>query len=219
MADQLLQRLITDLNAISGRDLFDAVVAMIVAIRMQGFAVAPFMTFAAPVPPWLPPGLPKPQIVQTRRQGTVDATPSSLFRSTFAFPRMPLAVLSALARIENDEWQSRHDMLPVPPSQAPDERARPGLFGHELEPNARLNELKSKAKVQALAGLLSDCDIAGDQAPSLLGQSLGFFGRFGRETVFDVRPAPSQPPPPHLRCHIERAQSPSTPRFPCHLAC
>jgi len=204
-SDMLLDRLIEDLQSISGENLRDPIEAMSAQIRDQGFAVAPFMTFAAPVPPWLPPQLPKQQIIQTRWQNTKGDGPSELFRSTFAFPRMPLASLSALGRIENGHWVSRHDKSPVA-SSVPPKRANPGIFGHELEPNSRLNELKPKVKVQQLAGVVSDHDIPGDQGPvSFAVRASDFFGRFGKEVVFDVQPpARPKPPLPILRCHFER---------------
>lgn len=200
--DVLYDRFIDGLERATGRPQRGEIDDMVRWIRQQGYAVSPFVTFVAPVSPWLPPSLPKPQIFQRRWQQSDGSVPSNLFRLSFAFPSMPLASLSALARRDDGEWVTRHDLLDVP---QPD-RAAPGVFGHEIESNSRQFELALKSKVQETAGLLSDHDIPADTgAVQFAARASDFFGRFGPETLFEVEPpARPKPPKPVLRFHFER---------------
>jgi hypothetical protein len=117
---------------------------------------------------------------------------------------MPLVSMSALARDAGDGWVSRHEMLDVSPLQ----RAKPGIFGHELEPNSRLNELKPMVKTQETAGLLSDHDIPADVGSVAFSmRASDFFGHFSDERVTNIEPpARPMPPPPIPRFYIQRVQ-------------
>ena len=124
---------------------------MITAARAQGLAVGTFVTFAAPVPPWQAPPLSTPQVIQRQWQPSAGDVPSTSFRASFAFPRMPMASLSALARLESGTWHSCQDPLPV---VVPERRAS-ALFGREADSNARQLELGISPRTQEQAGLLA----------------------------------------------------------------
>ena len=199
--DTLFEQFIEGLTNATGLDQSDHLRRMARRLGENGFAAAPFVTFVPPVKPWLAPSLPESQIIQTRWQVSRDGAPSNQFRSTFAFPDMPLASLSALGRGEAGEWKTRHDPLGAPAT----DRAASGIFGHEAESNSRQHELQQKSKVQQTAGRLSDYDIPGDVgAVEFSARASDFFGRFGQETIFAVEPPPRpDPPQPVLRFHFE----------------
>jgi hypothetical protein len=200
--DRLYEQYLDALRRATGRDQRGEIDDMVRRVRDGGFAVAPFVTAVAPVPPWLPPSLPDPQIFQVRWQQSRAGAPSDLFRASFAFPGMPLASLSALARRENGQWVTRHELLDAPPPA----RAAPAVFGHEVDADVRQDELRLKSKLQETAGLLSDHEIPGDSGVAeFAARASDFFGRFGPETVFGVQPpARPRPPKPVLRFLVDR---------------
>lgn len=200
--DLLLQRLITALEHASGRNLRGAIERVIATARAKGLTVGTYVTFAAPVPPWLPPPLPSPQVIQRHWQQSAGDAPSASFRASFAFPHMPMAVLSALARFEGGTWRCRQDLLPVVP-----ERAKPALFGREVDSNARQLELGLTPRTQDAAGLLTDYDIpVADGAVHYRARAADFFGRYGDPVEFlvDAPPRPI-PPKPVLRMYLKHA--------------
>ena len=203
-SDLLRDILLRTIAQQSGQDIRDEVEEVTAMARERGFVVAPCVALAAAVPPWLPPALPDPQIVQRRWQASDGATPSALYRAGFAFPHMPLAAMSALARATGGgPLKTRHALMQVGALL----RAQPGIFGHEMEPNARLNEIGAKVKVQERAGLLADQDIPADTGPAdFVARASDFFGRFGPPVKFGTEQPPRPAPPkPVLRFHIEPA--------------
>ena len=88
------------------------------------------LTVTAPTPPWLSPALPKPAVIQRRWQTTVNDTPSTLYRATFAFSDAPLASMAAVSANIDGTWETRHGVVDVG-AQHPSTRAKPRIFGHE----------------------------------------------------------------------------------------
>ncbi|MGD9738199.1 MAG: hypothetical protein AB7O56_02580 [Bauldia sp.] len=196
--DTLLERYVRGLFEATGEDVADRIAERVERVRGEGLAVAPFVTYAAPVKPWLAPAVPEPQIYRREWEQSREGRASSSFRSSFAFPDLPLASLSALARNESGSWKTRHAILES------SGRAEPGIFGHEVEANSRQQELGLPSKVQRAAAILSDYDIPSDGGMEFAVRASDFFGRFGVERVFTVGAPPRPAPPkPILRFHFE----------------
>lgn len=202
-AELLLDTLIGGLEVSHGREMRTDILNLQNRARERGLVAEPFVTFVAPVPPCMPPLLPEPQVIQRRWHGPVGNDPSNRFRAGFALPDMPLVSMSALGRDAGSGWQSRHEHLDT----LSPERVVPGIFGHELEPTTRLNEIKPQVRVFKTAGLLADQDIPADVGPVAFAiRASDAFGRFGAEQVISVDPPPRPaPPPPTLQYHLEPA--------------
>jgi hypothetical protein len=202
----LIEKLVLTLETESGSDIRSNVEEIMAAVKARGLVVRAFVTLVAPVPPWLPPRLPQPDLLQHRWQTTTDNSPSSLYRISFAFSQALLASMSAVAtQIVN--WVSRHGTIDIDGFQPPS-RAMPRFFGHEQESRSRLDELRRISGTYKHAGLLADQDIpAGAGSIPYRIRASDFFGRFGDPVDFLVGPPPRPaPPPPVLRFHIERAE-------------
>jgi hypothetical protein len=158
----------------------------------------------APVPPWLPPSLPKPQITEVRWEKGSAAEPSSRYRASFAFSHPPLAFLSAIAEEQGGNWTSRHSFVDVGP-HSPSRRAAPRVFGHEVESLSRIRLYGSAGGSIAPAGLISEQHISAEATTSQFRFAASdFFGRFGPPIDAVVAPPPRPvPPPPVLRFHVE----------------
>ncbi|SDY88762.1 WD40 repeat domain-containing protein [Nitrosomonas sp. Nm58] len=204
--ERLITMLTESLERFSGRDIRGEIERIIAFIHKQGLIAAPFVTVVSPVPPWLPPSLPKPQIFQQRWQTTADNLPSSLYRASFAFPRASLASMVAIAANFGGKWISRHDTVDFSDFE-PLTRAKPRILGHEQTYNPRFHEPSQTSGTFESAGLLFDQDIPfEDGSVSYLVRASDFFGRFGDPIDFAIEPPPRpKPPPPILRFHIERS--------------
>jgi hypothetical protein len=198
-AGKLLDMLVRALNHASGQDQRADVDDIIQRVRSAGLMAAPFVAVVSPVPPWLPPELPGPQITEHRWQAATGNAPSALYRASFAFPQPPLAGMASLATLLDGTWVSRHETVA--------ERAKPRAFGHERSSAGRLRKSLQPAAAFEPAGLLSDQDIDAEAGPvSYRAQASDFFGRFGSPDEFAVQPPPRPaPPPPVMRYHLERA--------------
>jgi hypothetical protein len=204
--DKLTEMLIRAISEASGQDVRDKFEELIALVRQRGFVVHACVTLVAPVPPWLPPFLPKPDIIQHRWQSSQGVMQSSLYRASFAFSHAPLTSMSAMAKQLDRHWISRHGTLNVGNFQPPN-RAMPRIFGHEHEAFSRVRSLGPASGTSESAALLADQDIPADlgSTPYRV-QASDFFGRFGPGVEFEVAP-PNRPtpPPPVLRYHFERA--------------
>jgi hypothetical protein len=179
--------------------------AVIADAKKKGLLVRALVTLVAPTPPSLPPSLHKPQLIQHRWQMGRSGSPSSHYRASFAFPRPPLASMSAMAFQIEGKWISRHRTQEIG-SFEPPRRANPRFFGHEQEPNSRGRELGLSGEIE-YAGLLADQDIPAEPGSiQYRFRASDFFGRFGAPADLVVEPPPRPaPPPPVLRFYIERA--------------
>lgn len=204
---RLLDLLIGALEEAGGEDVADRIEESSAFVRAQGLIVSPFVTVVAPVPPWQPPSLPRPQILRHHWHPATGDTPSDQFRATFAFPRTPLVTMSALAYQRNGAWVSRHATVDVGALDPP-QRARPRFIGHEQEAGARLRALNQPAGALEPAGLLSDQEIgAGAEPIPYRAWASDLFGRFGSPIDFTIAaPSRPKPPPPVLRVQFERAE-------------
>lgn len=201
--DILIEKLIQAIKDTSGQDLKEKIYELIAQVKARELVVYPCVTVVAPVPPYLPPDLPKPQIIEHCWQSPKGSTPSSMYRATFAFTHAQPVLMSAMAAHMNGNWTSRHGFVEVSNFQPP-RRATPLIFGYEHEASSRLT---GASGVLRPAALLADQDI-----PANLGtiryrvRTSDFFGRFGSKIDFEIAPPPRpSPPPPVLRYHIERA--------------
>jgi hypothetical protein len=203
----LIEVLVGALEPSSGRDMRREIAEIRARVRENGLVAAPFVTVVSPVPPWLPPSLRTPDIVQHRWQATADNSPSSLYRASFVFPRAPLASIIAMATRIGGNWKSRHDTVDVSGFRPP-RRAKPLIFGHEQTASSRLRAPGRTSGTLESAGLLSDQDIPADAGPvTYRVRASNFFGRFGNSVDFPIEPPPRPaPPPPVLRFHIERME-------------
>lgn len=206
-AGRLLEILIRALEETSGQEVHGRIEDLIAQVRGMGLAAAPLVAVVSPVPPWRPPALAKPQIVQRRWQAATGGSPSSLYRAGFAFPGAPLASLTALAAQLEGSLVARHDTVEVGGHQPP-VRAKPQIFGHEQESGSRLRKYIQASPVFEPAGLLSDQDIPAAASPiTYRVRASDFFGRFGSPVDFMVEPPPRPAPPsPVLRFYFERAK-------------
>lgn len=197
----LLVRAIADAGGQNIRGDLDRIISR---VRAQGLEVKPVIALAAPTPPWDPPSLPRPNIVDLRWQPPTDGTPSKLFRAGFAFSDRSLTTLAAVSAKFGGDWVSRHAPLSVP-GGVPDLRAQPMMFGRENRPAARARR-SSSASLEP-ASLLAEQDL-----PATIGEipyrvrASDLFGRFDPPIEFTVAPPPRPaPPPPTLRQHFERS--------------
>ena len=202
---KLLDMLVQALSQTSGQDRRGDIDDVIQQARAAGLLAAPFVAVVSPVPPWLPPQLPQPQILEHRWQAATGNAPSALYRATFAFPQSPLAGMASLAARLDGTWVSRHETVAV--AGQPAVRAKPRGFGHERSSAARVRKFLQTAAAFEPAGLLSDQDIAAAAGPvTYRAQASDFFGRFGSAADYTVEPPPRPaPPPPVLRYHLVRA--------------
>jgi hypothetical protein len=172
--------------------------------KRLGLLVRSLVAVVAPVPPWLPPSLPKPQVNEVRWQKGDAVSPSSRYRAGFAFSQPPLAFLCAVAQQTNGTWQSRHGFIDVG-AHVPHERAMPRVLGYEVEPLSRLRLYSGGAGSIVSAGLVSDQDINSDAGQIRYRFAASdCFGRFGPsiEALLEPPPRPA-PPPPVLRFYVE----------------
>lgn len=204
--DKLIELLIQAISQASGKDVRSNIEELIAHVRAGGLVVHACVAVTAPVPPWLPPSLPKPDVIQHRWQSPQGGTPSSLYRASFAFPHAPLASMSALASQLRGTWISRHGTVDVGNFQPPS-RAMPRIFGHEQEAFSRIRELGLAAGRSERAALLADQDIPADLGSiTYRVRASDFFGRFGTEVDFEIAPPQRPlPPPPVLRYYFEPA--------------
>ncbi|MDZ3838183.1 MAG: hypothetical protein U0S49_12500 [Rhodospirillales bacterium] len=164
----------------------------------RGFAVRARVAFAAPTPPWLPPSLDAPAVVDRRWQPPVDSAPSSAFRATLAFPSRSLITLAAVAEQTASGWVSRHPQLAVP-GAAIALRAEPRMFGGESQSAGRVRA--GGGGPLATAGLVAAHDLPGDATTvALRVHAADAFGRFGAPQKVSLAPPPRPlPPRPVLR--------------------
>ncbi|WP_066741819.1 hypothetical protein [Cupriavidus sp. D384] len=189
------------LSTATGADYGLAVEKMATRVMGNGLVIAPLMLMIDPVPPWLPPAVPSPQIFQVRWQGLRDTQPSRLYRASFAFEDLPLVSQCALARLEDQQWVSRNDRLDGLT------RAAPRLFGKERDASPRINETGGNFSSLEPQALETDHDIDADTNPTAFAVwGSDFFGRFPEKAAFfSTAPPPRvQPPEPVLRFHVER---------------
>ncbi|MFB9266612.1 hypothetical protein ACFFWD_26225 [Bradyrhizobium erythrophlei] len=175
-------------------------------VQRAQFVVRTFVAAIAPVPPWLPPSLPKPQPTELRWERGSATTPSSRYRAGFAFQHPPLAFLTAVAEEEAGLWRSRHTFIEVG-NHVPAQRATPRTFGHEMEALSRIRLYGGGGGTIASAGIISEQHISAETATRNFRFAVSdFFGRFGStiEAVI-APPARPVPPPPILRFNVEPA--------------
>ncbi len=141
------------------------------------------------MPPWLPPTLARPQVVDHRWQSATDGYPSRLYRASLAFPQPQVASLAALAAQFDGEWTARHDQLDIADGD-PGQRAVPRVVGHETDPSARVRGLGGGALEPA--GLLSDKAIPDVGPLDYRVWASDMFGRFGQPVDFTVEPPPAR---------------------------
>jgi hypothetical protein len=172
--------------------------------RAQGLQVRAAVALAAPTPPWDPPDLPRPDIVDLKWQPPVRGEPSALYRAGFAFNNRSLTTLAAVSAELDGAWTTRHAPLAVP-GAAPEVRAQPRMFGQENRPGTR--RLGVPAISLQSASLLAEHDlpaVSGEIRCAIRASDL--FGRFGPSVEFNVAPPPRpRPPRPVLRHRFERA--------------
>lgn len=159
--DKLTEMLILAIKEASGRDVRSDVEELIALVRKRGLVVYACVTLVAPVPPWLPPSLPKPEIVQHHWQSPKDGMPSSQYRASFAFPRAPLISMSSIAAQLGSNWISRHRTVEVGNYQPPS-RATPRFFGHENKAFLRVRELRQASMISEHTSLFTDQDVPTD---------------------------------------------------------
>lgn len=202
-ADLVLDRLMQALAETSGQDPRPALAERIEFARSEGLVAAPFITMVAPVPPWLPPALPTPQIIDHHWQPSTGGAPSASYRASFAFPEPPFASVAALAARLDGAWNARHEVVEVPTSEF-GRRSVPRVLGHETDPSARVR-LQGSGSLEP-AGLLADQGIPDVGAIDWRAWAGDMFGRFGNPAEFTLEaPARPAPPPPVLRFRLERA--------------
>lgn len=202
----LIDMIVNALAPLGGENTSDNIRNLMTASRARGLLVRAMIAVTAPTPPWLPPSLPRPALIQHHWQTAADDTPSSRYRASLAFRPAPLVSLAALAAQVGGAWISRHETVAVE-GFVPPARAKPRIIGREQEAWSTGRALNLEINTAEPAGLLADQDVPADAGPiAYRCRASDFFGRFGDATEFDVQPPPRPlPPPPVLRYHIERA--------------
>ena len=197
----LVQAYAENLRAATGDDHRQAVADLARQVLAAGMAIAPLAATLDPVPPWLPPVAPRPQVFERRWQGIKGSEPSRLYRASLAFDDLPLVSQCGMARLEDGNWVSRNERIESL------DRAVPGLFGTEADPAQRLAELGASAPSLKPSALLADHDIDADAGPTDFAVwASDVFGRFPESVdPFPVTPPPRpKPPAPVLRFNFER---------------
>jgi hypothetical protein len=189
----------------TGNDPGDALDGAIRDVRQRGFIVRAMVAVTAPVPPWLAPTLPEPDVLDHRWQASDGITESARYRATFSFASAPLAAMAAVAGNLDGTWVSRHGTVYVDGSFTT--RATPRIFGHESDPSARVRRLLKAGTSAVLesAGILADEDLPADAGTlTYRFRASDFFGRFGDPVEITIDP-PSRPNPPRpvIRYHLD----------------
>jgi len=170
-------------------------------VMQSGCIIAPLVLILDPVPPWLPPALPAPQVFERRWQGPENGAPSRRYRVSLAFEDLPLVSQCGLARKEGGQWVSRNERL------SKVDRAVPRIFGKEIDTAPRRQEMGGNVASLRPAALQTDHDIDADAgATDFAVWASDVFGRFAEQAdPFAVTPPPRPlPPAPVLRFHVER---------------
>jgi hypothetical protein len=203
--DSLFELFAHGLEALgAGRDMAGPLHRAIQRARRAGLVLRTVVCPVAPVPPWNPPDLPSPQIVDLRWQPAVGDTPSDRYRAGLVFDHRSQTTLAAVSARLDGAWTPRHATLPVANAQ-PESRSQPRMFGTESNPAGRVRRSGALTAAFVPAGLLAEQDLPADAAPtSIRVHASDFFGRFGAAVEFDlVPPNRPPPPPPVLRHHFE----------------
>jgi hypothetical protein len=161
----------------------DAIADLQARMGAQTLAVQGMIALAAVAPPPDPPEFPTPELAATRWLPSKDR-PSREFRQDFVVSSPPLGSLLAVGRIENGEWQTRHELVELPEGADPPVRARAILLGRTRE-----------RPPFAARGRLTDSPLAADKENRYRFGLADLFGRFGSAVELDV-PAPARPGPP-----------------------
>ena len=199
--NHLVQAYGENLRTATGDDLQHVVRELAEHAVRNGLAIAPLAVTLDPVPQWLPPVVPKPQVFERRWQGIKDNAPAHLYRASFAFEDLPMVSQYGMARQEGGGWVSRNERF------VELDRAVPGVFGSETDTSLRRTELGGDSLRSA--ALLADHDInAEDGSTDFAVWASDVFGRFPENTdPFTVEPPPRpRPPAPVLRFKFERRQ-------------
>ena len=118
------------LNSSLGPELGGRLDDLVSDVAQRGLIVRTLVAVSAPLPPWRPPALPRPTLLDHRWQACDGASESTLFRATFAFAGAPDVALAAVARAVGDgPPESRNEDSYVP--------ARPVAEAHRGSSAAR----------------------------------------------------------------------------------
>jgi hypothetical protein len=194
------------IKTITGADVGDQLTAVIQDARRRGCQIRAMIAVTKPTPPWVPPQVPLPAVVDRRWQASDGITPSSLYRATLAFPEAPLSAMAAVARQEDGHWAPMHDFLPVRASSV-NFRAAPRFFGSENVPGPRVREQLTAGTPVPLDGaaILTEQDLpAGEGTMTYRFRGADVFGRFGgpADVTFGPPDRPA-PPPPVIRYYLD----------------
>jgi hypothetical protein len=202
---RLVEMIARAIGETTGQDLSAALDGLIRDARQRGFMVRTMVAVTAPVPPWLAPTLPQPDLLDHRWQASDGITESALYRATFSFASAPLAAMAAVGGNFDGNWVSRHGAVPV--GGAFTARATARIFGHETDPSSRVRQLLKAGTSAVLesAGILADEDLPADAGTlSYRFRASDFFGRFGDPVEITIDPPPRPaPPPPVIRYHLD----------------
>lgn len=163
-------------------------------VRARGLEVRALVAPAAAAPPpdlfWTPAVSLRDANWRREKEGV-----SVRYSQSFVVENPPLAVLSAIGRLNPTGWDTRHQVFDLPPGSNPPKRAAPMLLAVRQT---------TDPKLPPVWGHVADVDIPAEGAPWLYRLRLGdLFGRFGREIEVSV-PAPPRPPPPRpsMQTHL-----------------
>ncbi len=169
------------------------------AANARGLLVAPFVTYTAPVTPYDPPAITRPQVVRRQWAPPVGRQPSDHFSAVFAFRELPLCSLGLLERQTDAGWVPRAGASDDGAVASPEQLLRPQVFGREVEAVSRAKELRISV-TQSRAALLGDAGIPAAAPTQFRASASDLFGRYGQAVEFEVsapEPRP-QPAPPRL---------------------
>ena len=175
-------------------------------VEAQGYQVRAMVAVTKPTPPWLPPQVPVPAVVDRRWQASDGDTPSSLYRATFTFADAPLSGMAAVARQEDGHWAPMHTFLPVSAGSV-NFRAAPRFFGSEASAAPRVRGQLTAGTSALLPGarILAEQDLpAAEGTMTYRFRGADVFGRFGGPAEKTIGPpARPAPPPPVIRYYLD----------------
>jgi hypothetical protein len=164
-------------------------------------AIRAFIAVGAAVPPADPPDMLQPEL-GVARWLAAETTPSMAFRQDFRFAGLPLGVVTAMSRLEDQGYVPRQRMIDLGDEARFRERAVPLLIGSQK----KLQLVQAGASIPD--SLATDVPIPARDKPWLYQFHLSdLFGRFGSGVEIEV-PTPRRPNPPTPAVQLEIVRTP-----------